>query len=388
MPIDCLNDNVPVYDPDDKGCYRWMSIKAGRPSKFCSDVTFEKGLELPPGTIIKYCNDELCFNPPLDIVGPDDAEFYPRPLVLTMDHSTIYSGSFNSDWNEVSEATREAVNYGRLFDAFPGGQAGQPQFGEVLWESDFGPPNVFPLFKEVNTYFRWTRAVSTPQAGDLFPGSPPYASFIYVGGYNGSPELPAPLNENPCLQPETVVRVTLPGQYRLTITVNYLNKLRTERNDVTIDGLGNPSSCWFRVMDFTGDFYNWETWGDLSTESFVGNLETTQTASFYINVTPEKLQERGGFIDLHTFLYYFANSTAWNESSGLKPPQSGVVILGTDRGLLGPPASNTERANPNLGGTSLSLEYVASSQDNTISGVNTGSASGLVGGGSQTFTLP
>lgn len=41
MPIDCLNHNVPVYDPDEKGCYRWMSIRAGQPSKFCAPVDFE-----------------------------------------------------------------------------------------------------------------------------------------------------------------------------------------------------------------------------------------------------------------------------------------------------------------------------------------------------------
>jgi hypothetical protein len=40
MPIDCLNHNVPVYDPDENGCYEWMSIKAGKPSKFCDDVDF------------------------------------------------------------------------------------------------------------------------------------------------------------------------------------------------------------------------------------------------------------------------------------------------------------------------------------------------------------
>jgi hypothetical protein len=40
MPIDCLNHNVPVYDPDERGCYEWMSVKAGKPSKFCDDVDF------------------------------------------------------------------------------------------------------------------------------------------------------------------------------------------------------------------------------------------------------------------------------------------------------------------------------------------------------------
>ena len=59
MPIDCLNDNVPVYDPDDKGCYRWMSIKAGRPSKFCAPVTFEDEICTED---LKVCNDLKVYN--------------------------------------------------------------------------------------------------------------------------------------------------------------------------------------------------------------------------------------------------------------------------------------------------------------------------------------
>ena len=38
MPIDCLNSSVPVYDPDENGCYRWMSVKAGQNSTFCANV--------------------------------------------------------------------------------------------------------------------------------------------------------------------------------------------------------------------------------------------------------------------------------------------------------------------------------------------------------------
>lgn len=38
MPIDCLNSNVPVYDPDEGGCYRWMAVRAGQDSKFCANL--------------------------------------------------------------------------------------------------------------------------------------------------------------------------------------------------------------------------------------------------------------------------------------------------------------------------------------------------------------
>jgi hypothetical protein len=41
MPIDCLNKNIPVYDPTPDGCYDWMSVKAGGDSKFCAKVDFE-----------------------------------------------------------------------------------------------------------------------------------------------------------------------------------------------------------------------------------------------------------------------------------------------------------------------------------------------------------
>jgi hypothetical protein len=41
MPIDCLNKNIPVYDPTPSGCYDWMSIRAGGESKFCGKTTFE-----------------------------------------------------------------------------------------------------------------------------------------------------------------------------------------------------------------------------------------------------------------------------------------------------------------------------------------------------------
>lgn len=34
--MDYINGNVPVSQPDAEGCYRWLSIKAGQPSIFCS----------------------------------------------------------------------------------------------------------------------------------------------------------------------------------------------------------------------------------------------------------------------------------------------------------------------------------------------------------------
>ena len=72
MPIDCLNDNVPVYDPDDKGCYRWMSIKAGKPSKFCGGLTIDGDLNVPQPECIRH-DGTITFEPPLStfLLNPD-----------------------------------------------------------------------------------------------------------------------------------------------------------------------------------------------------------------------------------------------------------------------------------------------------------------------------
>ena len=73
MPIDCLNDNVPVYDPDDKGCYRWMSIKAGKPSKFCAKLTIEGDINVPEPSCITWDPATSVFEPPLSnfLLNPD-----------------------------------------------------------------------------------------------------------------------------------------------------------------------------------------------------------------------------------------------------------------------------------------------------------------------------
>jgi hypothetical protein len=42
--MDALKYSVEVEQPDDDGCYEWMSIRAGQPSKFCADVTFTKDI--------------------------------------------------------------------------------------------------------------------------------------------------------------------------------------------------------------------------------------------------------------------------------------------------------------------------------------------------------
>jgi len=395
MPIDCLNDNVPVYDPDEKGCYRWMSIKAGQPSKFCSDVTFEGGIDLPPNTIIRIPNpncvdgaiEEPCFDPPLDFVGPGDEEFYPPPLIVGMTSSTIYANhDRRNPWcNAINDARRFNVNYNRTFKAFPNGQQGEPQFGELLWNSRFTEFE-FPFFQEKNTFFRWQKAYSYPIVGDLGPGSAPYAQLVYDGGNTTSgSELPAPLNENPLIQSEGHIRINTPGQYRLTITLNYLNALIDQNNDEDYDGVGFESHLWMRVIDFTTDVYNWKIYGDIRTDFFPSNLETTQSAVFYINITPEDLAEApSGFIQLHTFMYYFGYGCCWSQDPGntKKPPEVGNILFGEDRG-----ASINVNPTTNKGQTSMALEYIASSQGPTVANIANGSL-GLIGGGSNEYVCP
>jgi len=89
MPIDCLNDNVPVYDPDEKGCYRWMSVKAGQPSKFCSAVTLEGD---PTILEVDGCIN-ACFDPPIPPVEPRFRDLH--PLAMSVDRSFTIVGSSN-----------------------------------------------------------------------------------------------------------------------------------------------------------------------------------------------------------------------------------------------------------------------------------------------------
>lgn len=65
--MDCLKYSVYPEQADEDGCYEWMSVRAGKPSKFCADVTFKKDI------IVEGCVKADCFDPPVG-TGPPGPE--------------------------------------------------------------------------------------------------------------------------------------------------------------------------------------------------------------------------------------------------------------------------------------------------------------------------
>jgi hypothetical protein len=111
MPVDCLNDNLPVYDPDENGCYRWMSIRAGKPSKFCARLTIGGDLNVPEPECIRH-DGNITFEPPLStfLLNPDP----PHGLVSWHDFGdrvfTHRQANYTSDADKDPEHTEIFFN--------------------------------------------------------------------------------------------------------------------------------------------------------------------------------------------------------------------------------------------------------------------------------------
>ena len=193
MPIDCLNNSVPVYDPDEKGCYRWMSVKAGRPSKFCDDVKLEGD---PPILETRGCVN-ACFDPP---IPPLQARFRNvHPLAMTIDRTFTVQGTSNPDPGSLQGKKNWSGD-------------GRSKFGEYLHYL-IPEDNRFP--DQPRAGFAFNHYLAQPVGGDV-PGDDeciPFASYNADGAKMRDTD-----DVFPCIE------IKLPGHYRMTSHLRFVQE--------------------------------------------------------------------------------------------------------------------------------------------------------------------
>jgi hypothetical protein len=203
MPIDCLNDKVPVYDPDEGGCYEWMSVKAGKPSKFCDDVTVTGET---PVVDIEGCVTGT-FNPPLP---PAEGSYYAtHPLVMTTDKTFYIEG--------ISQAT--------FYDLSIGSFGSGPRFR--LPEVNRGDPGA-------KTALNFNEFIAKPIPGEqLIDGNdqPVFAEWSNTGVLNVTEPDVAGLPH---------INIYAPGNYRLSFNIGFFVDSSSLTND--FDAVANGTS--------------------------------------------------------------------------------------------------------------------------------------------------
>jgi hypothetical protein len=409
MPIDCLNHNVPVYDPDEKGCYEWMSVKAGKPSKFCDDVTIEGDLIIEENATIRHNG---CFSP--GVAPPPVAPRRPTPLVMTITNSRVYTnvqrkrrgGPGTNDWSEITQAQRDAITQGHVQRPFPFDSVNHPLFDECNWESgnrDIGdglPAFDYPNFNEINTFFPWNKGVVRPLVGEYTPyPAGRVVDYEYDGDGTGVP-FPQDIQRRNIIHcPEGYVAINSPGQYMMTINLSYVSTKQDQTNtDVsTIQGFASDPYLWFKVIDYTTDPFNWKSYCEVVTVRHPArkSQESYISATGYFDVTQDDIDNSPyGQLRLHTFLYIFNGGRGWNSSQSLVPPRrppiSSVLLLGQDRNIYNAPAGTLDSGGEYKGATSLVCEWMATSQPDvrdTFTEVGNGE-SGLVGGDAVLYNFP
>lgn len=102
---DYIDGNVPVSQPDKFGCYRWMAVRAGLPSKFCSPGAPEPAIRMF-GDI--ETNGQAVINP-APPVGQN-----PAPIIRTQTTTPlIFADIVGSSTPEAASAKMYAnVGYG------------------------------------------------------------------------------------------------------------------------------------------------------------------------------------------------------------------------------------------------------------------------------------
>jgi hypothetical protein len=227
MPIDCLNDAVPVYDPDEKGCYSWMSVKAGKPSKFCDGVTFNDVTVVPPGEIIWDPNTTT-------IIPPTDVIFQDPP------HHELVTWADNRD-RILTEDLKDFV----LENPPPGDPRYQPYgIPQVLtWQGTGTPSNAAPRPGPGElAFYKWVFDQNRVQPKDgEYQGEDAFIEwrnnpFPYVGPPSRVPFLGYGAGEHV---------ITTPGLYKLTLNIaevtNYGDTSYWQNNPALFN---RPSSEW------------------------------------------------------------------------------------------------------------------------------------------------
>lgn len=82
--MDCLKYSVYPEQADADGCYEWMSIRAGKPSKFCDEVTFKKDI-IVEGCVKADCLEVTNCNYPLALRANK-----PKAITLPQPSTTQY----------------------------------------------------------------------------------------------------------------------------------------------------------------------------------------------------------------------------------------------------------------------------------------------------------
>jgi hypothetical protein len=336
MPIDCLNDKIPVYDPDEGGCYEWMSVKAGKPSKFCDDVTVTGET---PEVVIEGCIDGN-FNPPLP---PAEGAYYAtHPLVMTMDKSFYIEGT--------SQATFQPRIYNGLV---------APRFR--LPEVNRGNPNA-------KSSFNFNEFIARPIPGEqLIEGNsqPVFAEWNDSGVLNTTESGVSGLPH---------INIYAPGNYRMSFNIAfYMDSSRlTNDFDAVANGTspGDNKAKWSPELLLTcSNYRNAPATGAVPADHITlwrnarvtDNFETAFLSPGFrkfnreFTVSPQLLEANGGVVKLCFFVAfkdngkedpeYPANPTPFDpppspvaRSVDFRRDQGFFLILGKDDG---PDASNT-----------------------------------------------